>query len=1067
MSSDQLETLVQWHSYVLSGTNEQRMQATKGIEEAKQSLRWDCASAGLTIAERSTSEQLAFFGFHLMDEAVNKYYHTVDLNTRAAFRTKLLQLSASAQSRLLTEKLSQLIADTAKHDWPQNYPDFFPQLITLPQAVVTTTLRILFEDIKESTTEVGLGAQGTSKWDCKVHLSPAKKRELITGVRSVSGELLRYLLNDLQSQQASVSSILCLTALLELVRIEEIVSSGIVEVVLSLFGSLDPSSAEWSAVCDCVRELCTQPSEKSVVVVQTVTQFILMYCVQFHSRPCSGSEEHAAIRSLAACIAATLPFTRAPDYNLLSEEVMGEVVSAGVCLLKVPSVPVACTIIPALINVATAGFTKNMIELPTILREILADNISDPECEEGLEFPHLSWSADVWEAEEWRHTFAELRKEAKQLLGFVVKAHAVEVYRQLLAIANELHQGFSKRHERDEQDSTGEIVACSRQAVAWESASYVFTACLVVPLQEMSVAPELSASLMACFKVESKDAAIVSSMAGLVGGLGSLYRVDGALLHAGIDKLFSLMRHRRDFEVGSNVLSPATTAARKKVMNNFVKLCSTRSTEMAPLMEPLLSFAGGLIGGELQGGEVSSICEGLTRISNQMPDESQVKVLEIIARPALEMMGEMPNVSSPQALAQLLQQPHSDSSRKLLYVASTFSGVFRHTKKMMLHQLAEQLLQPVLTALQSIAALHSNARSCLPEQLRPMLEPQKEQEQWGIAKSDDVQHLESAIEFGREFLLELREAFLELLAGIAAITPSMHTHYESLNVGAIATGLTLPSMRAFFFHFSIYFIYNCPAQCVSVAGKFTNATCRMAGQSIGKLYDAAKRAEDEVSPAIREVGMLAVDLLVRVGRARQTETNEVAVTQHLLGDPTPATALIYLAAATFVWGDEGVTTKALTALRKVLPTLVRNDAVHQHLYVLYGMCLRRLQCAKLKEGIGCRIGHDSKEDKLLDGCVATAAALLHAMARVNRIFVSTLQRAGVTTADTLVEEILVEPHEGRRISAVRAALAQYVAGKSQASPLELPTFADLPFPDRYVPLWIVRYERVVCRMYNT
>eukprot|EP01061_Rhynchopus_euleeides_P014956 TRINITY_DN25689_c0_g1_i1.p1 TRINITY_DN25689_c0_g1~~TRINITY_DN25689_c0_g1_i1.p1 ORF type:complete len:1076 (+),score=386.78 TRINITY_DN25689_c0_g1_i1:105-3332(+) len=1061
MSDSQLEVLVRWYGQVWSGdtSNDERVQATTNIENAKASLGWGCAEAGVKIAERAGSvKELVFFGLHLVEEALEKHYGGVDAVTREQFRAKILSLAqndAHKSSNHIAEKIGQILSDIAKHDWPSNWPDFFPQLLTLAPCMVTKTLRILFEDIKESTTSLGApGTKGASKWDCRVSVRASRKRELITGVRSVSSDLLTYLSRDLQSEHASLSTVQCLTALLELIDVSAITASGIIDVVLSLFNSLDPSTLEWEAVCDCVREICTQPSDQTLKAMKAVCQVTLRVATPFISQPCPSSEAHQALRALAQCVEAALPYTRASDYKLMADEgLLSEMVQAALCLLKVPSLPVAAIVLPSLLKVATAGLTEGMGELPGILREALADNISDPDSEEGLQFPNLSWSEDVYEPEDWRAALVEARKDAKALLGILTKAHAATVLQTLTSYARELGTTFSKRHARDEVDATGELVVCSRQAVAWESAAFIFQVCLINPLPGDAPVTELTAALKLCMEVTTTDAAIVSAMASLIGGLGCLYRSDSQLLHCAIDKLFTLMQHRREFEANSAVLSPATTAARRKVMNNFVKLCATRSTELAPLMEPLMSSASNLVSKGLQGSEVSSICEGLTSVSNHMPDEAQAKVLDMITQPALGMMRELQHLSSPQALSLLLQQPTSDSSRCILYVASTLSGVFRHTKRSMLQPLAAQIMEPVVAALQSLSALHGQASECLPAQLRPMLEAAPDREGWTVA-NDSEQHVQLLVDTGRDFINEIWGAFIELLGGIVAVTPALHEHYAALNAGGIASNLNLPALRAFFFHFNIRFVYSCPAHLVAVAGKFTNATCRMAGECIGKLYDRTHAAEEDVSAELREVSMLAVDLLVRASRARQSDS-EMAVTEHLLRDPVPATALIHLVASTFVWDDESVITKALGALRKVHTVLVTNQDVHRNLFVLYVLCLRRLQGAKLKEGLACRIGHDSKEDKLLDGCVVTVAILLHAMGNVHDIFVTTLQSVGVGTAKELVEEVLAEPQEGRRISTVRSALAKYVAGggkNSGNSPrtqqIELPRFAPMPFPDR-------------------
>eukprot|EP00754_Rhynchopus_humris_P038112 Rhum_TRINITY_DN20792_c0_g1::Rhum_TRINITY_DN20792_c0_g1_i1::g.172158::m.172158 len=1045
-----LETLVNWYSAVCSAdsTNEQRAQATRNIEEAKASLGWGAADAGLQIAERaSTVQELVFFGLLLVEDAVQRHYPgTLDVQGREQFRAKLVAMAQSeaASGHRASEKLGQILADVAKQDWPQVWPDFFPQLLSAPPLMVTKALRILFEDIKDSTTSTFNSVSGTSRWDCKVHIPAARKRELITSVRAVSPDLLAYLARDLQSENASISTVQCLTALLELVDIRVITDSGIVGVVLQQFASIDTSTPEWQAVCACVRELCAQPSAQTAQVAAALCHVASGVAAQHHSRPLACPTAHEALRSLAACFETALAYKRASDYQPLTQ-VLPDVVAAACSMLKVPSLAVAGVIIPSLLNLATAGMVDGMADMPTLLREALADNISNPDNEEGLEFPHQSWSEDVFDGDEWRACLTEARKDGRNLLILVTKAYRAPTLQTLTAYMQELHTLFATRHERDELDDVGELVPCSRQAVAWESAAYVAAACLAAPLGDASVA-ELAESVKKCLAVASPDAVVVMAQASLIGGLPCLYRQDQQLLLAAIDKLFQLMRHRRSYEANSTILSPATSAARMKVMNTFAKLCSTLATNLAPLMEPLLSSASGLVGGELQSSEVSSICEGLTSVSNSMPDDAQAKVLEILTQPALGMLGELSHLATPNALAQLLQQTDPGPSRRLLYLASTLAGIFRHTKGSMLRPLAEKLVEPVLTALKTVAQLYGPAQACLPPQYHAMLAAKPEQEEWAFASDAEQQH-SALVDAGRDFLTEIQCTFLDLLGGVAGVTSALHEHYVAMDVGGIAGSMSLPALRAFFFHFAIPFVYSCPPQFVRSAGSFVQATCRMAALQIDALYQQTRAAGEPPSPEVHEIAMLSVDLLVRVSKARQTPA-ELATTQHLLGDATPVTGLLLLVASTFAWADDAVTTKALAALRKVLSVLVPVQGVHRHLYVLYALCLRRLQGAKLKETLGSRLGHDNKQDKLLDGCVVTVSDLLHALGPHHDIFVASLLSAGVVTGKQLAQEVAAEPQEGLRVSAVRSVLASYVAGKGTPVQVEVPSFAPLPCPDR-------------------
>ncbi|KAJ9466427.1 hypothetical protein DIPPA_33877 [Diplonema papillatum] len=1091
----QLQALVGWHMCVHSpdSGNDQRVAATKRIEEAKEVLGWGCAEAGLEVARRAAADVgVAFFGLVLCEHAVRRHADSVAPAARAALRTRLLEMSGSFEARVILEKLAAILSALAACDWPAAWPEFIPHIRQLLPVLKAKTLQILLEDVKQSASpdDVKAAGPGAAKeprfgrsMQSGIAMSTARRRELITEIRRIAPDLIAFLKQEVtqfspregaDSDRVVELTVECMASLVDVVDTSVLVASGMIPLVCSLATGQTPGSRKWSAACEALRELASMPvpdGQAVAALIQAAGHITREVATGLVNSPCTNSDDHAAVLLVADFVSTLL----AQNWKTAGTDGLADLLRCTVSMLKVPSLPVGSVLLPGL-HAAFEGLLRSgappdqalpeilssagVFTLPTVFQELLANHISNPDNDEGLRFPIQSWSEDFYEDEEpWAAAFADARRTATTVLSLLAARYPDHMLFEVTKLLRQVREGFFTRHPADPKGPSDEVVSCSRLAVAWESTAYITSSVL----QAWDVFGELGTSavetefvqvlsaVMFEYPLPSQEGLVVASLADMMAGAVCVFKGNSAMLDKALDRLFTMMNHRRDFETGTLSLTPNTELARNRVLLAFNKICRSMTAQLVARFEPALARAGTLVqNGGLLAGEQASLYEGLIRVANAMPPEGQAKVHGIITEPSVALICEPEARLTPPALFSLLSEPLLKKF-KFVQLFDAVTGSLRSAKGTALQGVASRLLDPVVTGLMSIdVLLATESGGLLPADVLRSLPSQTDDGQWKVAGSAAEQAASERVEESREFLLVLQTTLFELLGLCAALTDALWTTWQALSVAGSVTGsLPVSSMAPFLRDFAAKFVFTGSGDAPEL-GPFVVGLCRfVVGFSQQKYLTLRGGVDDpDLRHSLKEVSSLGIGVLTRVSRDAAHP-----VSRRIVADVGASTGLVYLVCNVLSWSEPSPSTAALLAVRRVLPLWLPQEALHRHLFLLYASCLRCILALHLSSSIRASLVADSANDKLASECVSVITSVYAALSRVHLAFSATLQQAGVPGVDRFTATLLEEPSEGRRVTLFRSALAQHVAGRNASAAttpvmLHLPSFAPLPDASR-------------------
>eukprot|EP01060_Flectonema_neradi_P007604 TRINITY_DN15335_c2_g1_i1.p1 TRINITY_DN15335_c2_g1~~TRINITY_DN15335_c2_g1_i1.p1 ORF type:complete len:1129 (+),score=171.80 TRINITY_DN15335_c2_g1_i1:89-3388(+) len=1079
----ELKMLVDWYQVISSENSnwQDRTAATKSLEDAKLSMRVGCITAGLEICKQvGLNDSNQFIGLHLIEYGVLHYYSDEGnpqqrqqqvTSHREPFMAMVRDIvgKGATVSRMVVEKLAEIVSNFAKVDWPHYWPDLLQQLYSLGNNLITiTSLRKILEDIKDSTHH------NAKAWSRRGVLTPTRRKDMIDAVRSVATALVQFICEQLKGNLrgeeglVAAEAILCLMELVDpsvLLTCE--VDRLLVQIVTNELVS-DTDSEVWQLSSKCLVECCsaiTDASRLTILCVECSRMPLVLIDQLSSSRQlstCGGY--HNLLLCLAECVSASLRngcMVRSPDFS--------QAVSMGsqslIRLLEIPSIPLAEVVLSSLgVMIKNKAITEILIktimdmqasgkgDLIVLIRELLPNYVSDPEIEEGLQFPHVAFSEEAYgDHDTWQIAFDDCRRLAKRVLDQLFNSSQLRSVfgNSLLALISELKNNFMTPNAQDPRcSSSGELLQCSRQCVAWESTSFILSCCLIPTERYDELTMSALDPLTALLSCDSDDGVIVSQQASLASSIIPLLYSSKQLLVSVVSMLFSRMNHRRSYEVGSLVLSPITEDARKSVFACFVKLARNKNL-LQDLVDQLLTSSGQLVSsGNLLATEVSLLYEGLVLVSNGLPTEQQQTILNMISSPVLSQLSELKELSTVQSLAKFVVSQPLQTMKRTHQIIATLTGMFRQSRHGAFAQLSEQLMEPVFTVAKALSQLYGpEGRAELPPSHQSIIVPKvfSGYHSWQNTDPDRACSPNDPDDC-RDFLEELQNCIFELLGRIVSLSTAFHQHYATIQPGTISNNISISTMKGYLMHFALPFINSPFAYCgadktpslqhAENTVRFISGTCRMCGKKVSEWY-GIESLQDE--PDLREIAMMSIDVVAKFGCMSDVE--KLLSTQPLSGS-----ACLYLIVCSLGWETVGPAVKAMTIFNKKIAAAVVDVAeLHPHLLVLFGVCLKKLLCqSSLSNDISKLIGSDCAQDKLMTECLNTITHLISSLPST-QVVCELLSKSGVNDASHLIASVLKDNSIPSRQALVRNALAKAV-GQSCNTAVAFPMFKQ---PDNH------------------
>eukprot|EP01062_Namystynia_karyoxenos_P013955 TRINITY_DN15012_c0_g1_i2.p1 TRINITY_DN15012_c0_g1~~TRINITY_DN15012_c0_g1_i2.p1 ORF type:complete len:1230 (+),score=356.60 TRINITY_DN15012_c0_g1_i2:86-3775(+) len=446
---------------------------------------------------------------------------------------------------------------------------------------------------------------------------------------------------------------------------------------------------------------------------------------------------------------------------------------------------------------------------------------------------------------------------------------------------------------------------------------------------------------------------------------------------------------------------------------------------------------------------------------------------------------------------------------KALQLLNVLVGVFRNARPAsaavsmaqlgedgapsVLDALAPQVAPPALQAVRALDALWGDSRGAVPADLQGVLaisEAEAAQHVsrrarcaagagggWDTAPGAAEQRRGEVGEIGRAFFRDVRELCCELLGCIAGATGVLHAHWDDwVRPGLLSqtAALDLRHLRPLLLHFAPNFVFSCPDAHFAAASAFCIGLHTMVADKLAEAYAAIGAGQggalysfEGSTPEMREVlaakvagqvARLACGTQQRLGRTigggdagrRRSARLEAMARVQLLQDARVAGAMLALTSRALGWVDPGASVVALTSCLKLVRQWLMRAELAPLLCHLFGSCLKRLVGARLRvddgEALSGLIGADSKEDELIQECIA-AVQLLYSGFRQSGGHQPLQQLlARVAPAEQIAAldaELASEQQEGRRVAAVRKLIVASVLGRN-CTPLATPVSLPLP-----------------------
>ena len=880
---------------------------------------------------------------------------------------------------------------------------------------------------------------------------------------------IEQLKTNMSNGQGTVAAeaIMCL---LELVDSTVLLSCDVDKVLFQIVATelaSETDSEVWQQSSKCLVECCSIIADPQRVASTCLEcshiAMVIINQLSSSNQLSICTEHHCLLLCMSECISACLK-----NKSVLQSANFAQTAAAAsqslISLLKIPSLPLAEIILPTMCGMVSSegsslfgAFVQKIEEMQNttqmdfviLIRELLPNYVSDPEVEEGLQFPHISFSdLSYGDHDTWLIAFEDCRRAARKILSRLYNSSTPQIRNSfsnsMLSLLTELQSKYVVAIPQDPRcSSSGELLSCSRQSVAWESSIYVTSCCLSTDLRYDDVASKSADVIISLLSFKTEDGLIIGHQASLASAVVPFYYSNRQLLISATEMLFRNMNHRRQYESTSMVLSPATETARKTVLATFVKL-SRQKNLLQDLVSQLLTSAGQIVtSGVLMAAEISLLYEGLVLVSNGLPTEQQQNILNVISAPVLNQLSELNKLSTVALVTEFITSQSLHTMKHIHQIVATLTGMFRQARHGAFVQLSEQLMEPILLVAKSISKMYGpEGRELLPPSHQSVIVPKifsshhEWQSQGGNALITDTDDC-------RDFLEEIQSCMFELLGRMASVSPSFHQHYAALMPGSIADNISISNAKNYLMHFALPFINSQFAYCgvdntpnmqhAQSTLKFISGTCRMCGFKIAQWYEIEKLREE---PELREIAMMSIDVMSKFGFVTEIEK---LLSTHALS----SSACIYLIASSLMWENAGPAVKSLSIFnKKLIKGFVEIPEIHPHLFTLFGYCLRKMIQSSCLDMTSVLIGSDTADDQLMTECSLTIVILLSSLTATD-FFVNLLLGVGITDAQQLLSSILQEASVASRQALLQSSVSK-IAGRQ-------PDLRNVSFPKFKLP----------------